>query len=107
MLAALAFGAALAGLVSGCSSSSGFPGVLDKPVPRADIPLSPDQVQQATSDLITDRDRLSSEAQGSQAGAAPSTTGAVQASVKTKPAPAVGQPISLDATQTAGADAKP
>jgi len=47
--------AALALLVAGCSEI-GFPAVHDMPAPRADTPLTPDQVKQATDDLISQRD---------------------------------------------------
>jgi hypothetical protein len=64
-LAALAIGAAALLLVAGCSSSSGpslFPAVLDSPAPREDRPLNPDQVRQATDNLIAERNRLCAEA---------------------------------------------
>ena len=67
-LAALAIAAAACLLVSGCSPGADypsiFPAVHDMPPPRADTPLDPDQVQQATEDLITERNHLSAEAQG-------------------------------------------
>jgi colicin import membrane protein len=40
-----------------------FPSVHDIPSPRTDTPLDSNQVQQATEDLISARDRLSVEAQ--------------------------------------------
>ena len=43
-----------------------FPSVHDIPPPRSDTPLDRNQVQQATEDLISARDRLSAEAQGAQ-----------------------------------------
>ena len=64
-LAALAVGAAALFLVAGCSSSSTpslFPAVLDSPAPREERPLSPDQVKQATDNLIAERNRLCTEA---------------------------------------------
>ena len=64
-LAALAGGLAALLLVAGCSSSSApslFPGVLDTPPPREQAPLSPDQVKQATDNLIAERNRLCAEA---------------------------------------------
>jgi hypothetical protein len=55
-------------LVSGCSPGADypsiFPAVHDMPPPRADTPLDPVQVQQATEDLITERNHLNGEAQG-------------------------------------------
>ena len=69
-------------LLSACSPGADYPGILDKPAPRADQPLSPDQVQQATSSLQNDRTQLSNQAQAAQAEAIssgmaqpPATTG--------------------------------
>jgi len=64
-LAAWAMGAAGVLLLAGCSSSSApslFPAVLDSPPPREDAPLSPDQVKQATDNLVAERNRLCAEA---------------------------------------------
>lgn len=60
--------AAVAGLVlAACSPGADypslFPSVHDIPPPRTDTPLDSNQVQQATEDLISARDRLSAEAQ--------------------------------------------
>ena len=64
---ALALAAAACLLVSGCSPGvdypSIFPAVHDMPPPRADAPMDADQVQQATEDLITQRNHLSAEMQ--------------------------------------------
>lgn len=51
-------------LVAGCSSSGPnlFPAVLDSPAPRADTPLTPDQVKQAMDNLAAERNRLCAEA---------------------------------------------
>jgi hypothetical protein len=58
-------------LVSACSPGADypsiFPAVHDMPPPRADTPLDPVQVQQATEDLITERNHLNGEAQGTAA----------------------------------------
>ena len=81
VLAGLAAAAAVAVVVAGCSPGVDYPSILDKPAPRADQPLSPDQVQQATSSLQNDRTQLSTQAQAAQASAvasgmaAPATTG--------------------------------
>lgn len=40
------------------------------PAPRADTPLTPDQVQQATSELLTERDHLSSGTKPTQSASA-------------------------------------
>ncbi len=73
VLAVMASVALAALALSGCSPGADypsiFPAVHDMPPPRADTPMDPDQVQQATEDLITDRNHLSAEAQG---GARPS-----------------------------------
>jgi hypothetical protein len=61
----MAIGAATLVLVAGCSSSSApglFPAVLNSPPPREETPLSPDQVKQATDNLIAERNRLCAEA---------------------------------------------
>jgi hypothetical protein len=50
----------------GADYPSLFPAVHDIPPPRSDTPLDRNQVQQATEDLISARDRLSAEAQGAQ-----------------------------------------
>lgn len=67
ILAALALLASAALPAAGCSPVSYpslFPAVEQSPPPRADTPMDANQVQQATEDLISDRDRLSAEAQG-------------------------------------------
>jgi hypothetical protein len=57
-------------ILSACSPGANypslFPAVLDTPPPRSETPLDSVQVQQATEDLISARDRLSAEAQSSQ-----------------------------------------
>jgi hypothetical protein len=67
-------GIALAGacclILSACSPGANypslFPAIHDTPPPRSETPLDSVQVQQATEDLISARDRLSAEAQSSQ-----------------------------------------
>jgi hypothetical protein len=99
-LGILGIAVAAAFLVSGCSEM-GFPAVHDMPTPRADTTLTPDQVKQATDDLICQRDHLESGAQAGTPAAtppkaspaaqkpctpAPSTTGSVvPASAYAKP----------------------
>lgn len=62
----IAAGACL--LAAGCSPGADypslFPAVHDMPPSRADAPLDPVQVQQATEDLINERDHLTAETQG-------------------------------------------
>jgi hypothetical protein len=56
-------------VLAGCSPGAdypSFPGVHDRPPARSDTPLDRNQVQQATEDLISARDRLSAEAQSGQ-----------------------------------------
>ncbi len=81
VFAVLAFVAAAAFAVSGCSPGSDypslFPAVHDAPPRRADTTMDANQVQQATEDLITDRNRLSAQSQGSgQSANAPSAPAA-------------------------------
>ncbi|MGA9428644.1 MAG: hypothetical protein WBV65_03835 [Xanthobacteraceae bacterium] len=92
--------------LSGCSPvadyPSLFPAVHDMPPPRTDTPMDANQVQQATEDLITDRNRLSAEAQGS----AQSAAGPV-AATKKPPADGLGtQAAGGNNTQTAGTESK-
>src|SRR5271154_3995533 len=65
----MALAAAACLLASGCSPGADFPSIFpaihDMPPPRADTPMDPDQVQQATEDLITERNHLSAQSQGS------------------------------------------
>jgi hypothetical protein len=106
MFAALVIGALTAAVVSGCSQGSGFPRVLDSPAPRADTPLSPVQVQQATDDLISDRDRLSAEMHGgAKADALPLVTGSTKLSAKKRKS--AGSRAPDNGTLAAGADTKP
>ena len=87
LVAGLAIGVSIAVLMAACSPGGDYPTILDKPMPRADQPMSPDQVKQATDALISDRDRLSAEAQAAgQSGAPPATTGSTRtAGVAPKP----------------------
>ena len=83
--------AAVAGLVlAACSPGADypslFPSVHDIPPPRTDTPLDSNQVQQATEDLISARDRLSAEAQG--APGKTSTGSAVKSAAKAAVKPA-------------------
>src|SRR5262249_23019341 len=77
----------LAACSPGADYPSLFPSVHDLPPPRADTPLDSNQVQQATEDLITARDRLTEESQAAQA---KSSTGAT------------GSPTKADASAKAG-----
>jgi len=90
-LGTLAVAAALACFVSGCSEL-GYPAVHDMPAPRADTTLTPDEVKQATDNLITERDHLSTEAQAATGGNPPSPQ---------KP-PATVQPVSAQTPANTG-----
>jgi hypothetical protein len=72
LLAAAAIGAAAA-LLAACSPDAEFPSVLDNPQPRADKPMTPDQVKEVTNSLISDRDHLSADAQPAPEPIAPQT----------------------------------
>jgi hypothetical protein len=78
VVAGLALGASIAALVAGCSPGADYPSILDKPAPRADQTMDPDQVKQATDALISDRNRLSTDAQAPQQASAPATTGSTR-----------------------------
>jgi len=78
VVAGLALGASLAALVAACSPGADYPAILDRPAPRADQPMSPDQVKQATDALISDRTRLSADAQAPQQASAPAATGSTR-----------------------------
>jgi hypothetical protein len=113
MTAALAILASTAILLCACSLGAefpAFPAVHDMPAPRAEAPMNPEQVKQATDVLITERTQLNTGAQTPdtpppQASAA----GSAAAPVKKmkKPAPAPAQAVTTGSTQTAGADGKP
>ena len=71
---------AAAVVLSGCSSDSAFPAVHDMPAARTETKLTPDEVKQATDDLISDRDRTEAKAGTAQPVAAtnvPATTGSL------------------------------
>ena len=94
---------ALSGCSPGADYPSIFPAVHDMPPPRADTPMDANQVQQATEDLITDRNRLSAEAQGG----APSTVGSASATKKPPAADGSGaMQGGGNGAQTVGAETK-
>ena len=78
VVAGLVLGASIATLVAACSPGADYPSILDKPAPRADQTMNPDQVKQATDALISDRNRLSSDAQANQQASAPAATGSTR-----------------------------
>ena len=97
--------AAAAVLLSGCSSDSAFPAVHDMPAARTEMKLTPDQVKQATDDLISDRDRTEAKAGSAQPVAAtnaPATTG----SIPQKKSAASAQPAAQQSSSGISAYAK-
>jgi hypothetical protein len=54
--------AAAAILLSGCSFDGGFSAVHDMPAARTETLLTPEELQQSTDNLISDRDRLAAMA---------------------------------------------
>ena len=101
--------AAVAGLVlAACSPGADypslFPSVHDIPPPRTDTPLDSNQVQQATEDLISARDRLSAEAQG--APGKTSTGSAVKSAAKAAVKPAAKSAANSLANSPANSSAK-
>src|SRR6202167_6794677 len=119
MLAGFAAAACL--LVAGCSPGvdypSIFPAVHDMPTPRADTPMDADQVQQATEDLITERNRLAAQQASGQAKTTPPATGdtsqpmakyqpAAAVSTKNAAASANAQGAAADGTQAADTETK-
>ena len=97
-----------------------FPAVNNMPPPRSDTRLDANQVQQATEDLISARDRLSTEAQGSQNKSASKPPAKTAAKTSAKPAPSAAaknkpasltpasarQPLKSDTGEAADAETK-
>jgi hypothetical protein len=92
VVAGLVLGASIAVLVAGCSPGADYPAILDRPAPRADQTMNPDQVKQATDALISDRTRLSTDAQASQQQAAQQQASAPAATGSTRPAGSAPKP---------------
>ena len=78
VVAGLALGASITVLLAACSPGADYPSILDKPAPRAEQTMNPDQVKQATDALISDRNRLSSDSQANQQASAPAATGSTR-----------------------------
>ena len=78
VVAGLALGASIAVLVAACSPGADYPSILDKPAPRAEQTMNPEQVKQATDALISDRSRLSAGPQAPQQASAPAATGSTR-----------------------------
>ena len=94
---------ALAGCSPGMDYPSLFPAVHDMPPPRTDTTMDADQIQQATETLISERNRLSAEAQA----AAQDKTKAPASSTTAKKPPAASARSGSAATSTAAATAAP
>lgn len=82
-LAILAIAIPTAFLVAGCAEV-GFPAVHDMPAPRADTTMTPDQVKQATDDLVNERDHLNTGSLPSGQAAAPSNAAPAKKAAATK-----------------------
>ena len=96
---------AAAVLLSGCASDTTFPAVHDMPAARSESKLTPDQIKQATDDLISDRDRTEAKAGAGQPVAAtnaPATTG----SIRQKKSAASSQPAAQQSSSGISAYAK-
>jgi hypothetical protein len=89
----------LAACSPGADYPSLFPSVHDIPAPRADAPLDSNQVQQATEDLITARDRLTAEAQSAPGKSATGSSTAPAGKSAAKPA---HKPAAKSAANSAG-----
>jgi hypothetical protein len=87
----------LAACSPGADYPSLFPSVHDIPPARADTPLDSIQVQQATEDLISARDRLTAEAAGAQGKS--STNSPAKATANSK---AATKPPAKSSTNSAG-----
>jgi hypothetical protein len=79
LIVAVAIFAAAAAL-GGCSQvteyQAAYPSILAPPAPRAEQPMSADELKQATDALISDRTKLTADTQAAQQQAsAPATTG--------------------------------
>ena len=107
----LALAAAAALLAAGCSTEAIFPAVHDMPPPRPEVPLTAEQVKQATDNLVTEREHLSTEVQTAAQPAPPAKTAAVKPPPRTPPRVPQAAPETAANTpeggQTAGAYAKP
>ena len=105
-------------ILSACSPGANypslFPAIHDTPPSRSETPLDSVQVQQATEDLISARDRLSAEAQSSQrqntarpSASSPTTVAAKKQPVALSPVNAASRrPPDSENAQDAGAETK-
>jgi hypothetical protein len=126
LIPGLALAAVTCLLLAGCSPGaefpSLFPAVHDTPPPRAEAPMTPLELQKATEDLISERDRLNAQAPQNAPGknatntAKDKVTGSITAKgaiPKGAPHQATAAPPATTASaqgagmQAAGADPKP
>jgi hypothetical protein len=119
VLAAAVLTATAAAALSGCSPGvdypSLFPAVHDMPPPRAETTMDANQVQQATEDLITQRNHLEAQ-QGAASAKEAATPGAANPPAKkSQPSAAAGKSTTAagatpgsaaSGTQTAGTETK-
>jgi hypothetical protein len=97
----------LAACSPGADYPSLFPSVHDIPPPRTNTTLDSNQVQQATEDLISARDRLSAEAQDAQGKNSTKAAAKSLAKPTAGPATAKKQPSTpVTARQTVGTGAE-
>ncbi len=91
-------------LLSGCSSDGVFPAIHDMPAARTETKLTPDEVKQATDDLISERDRT--EAQGQTPAPTPAQPPATTGSVRAKKQAVSAQPQASQSPVSISAYAK-
>ena len=99
-LALAGLAAILAGMtLSGCSSDGVFPAVHDMPAARTETKLTPDEVTQATNDLLYERDRTEAQGQTPAQPQTAATTGSNSSKKHVAPTQAQAQqpPISISA----------
>jgi hypothetical protein len=104
-IAAAAMVCVLAGCSPGADYPSLFPAIHDMPPPRADAPLDPVQVQQATDDLVTQRNQLNAEMQKNPQKPSANTTNPPPARNQAA-APGNAQNAAAAGAQTAGTETK-
>ena len=79
------------------------------PAPRAEAPLTPDQVKQATDELANEREHLSTATQAGNKANPPATKKAM-ADARKKPlstTPSAARPAPGSSVQASGAEGKP
>ena len=92
----------LAACSPGADYPSLFPSVHDVPPPRTDTRLDSNQVQQATEDLLSARDRLSAEAQAAQSKKSKSSAAQSRANTPGRPSANATAAKNQPSNQTSG-----